>query len=177
MRSKEKGIHVEGGEPSDLEIKKTALRKGVTNEELIFFFSYRGVASWRQGDPDRAHHPNDPLKEISTYIENSKRRLRLDAIKFELKDFFDLYNLKMGKEFDYKQTRYEDIAPYKGGHYIQRLSLKIDFAREVNILNVLEKMINMYDRVLILYGSGHYLKHRPVIKDIFKDFKVVKILD
>jgi hypothetical protein len=125
------------------------------------------VASWRQGEPGRSYKPENPKEEITKYIEANKIRLKLEQIDFNYRDFVAMYEAAMRRPFDFRDTRYVDIAPYKDGHYIQKLSTIVDKCREKSILLKVERSINDHSKVLIIYGSGHYLKHRPVLKKAF----------
>src|SRR5690606_15863923 len=129
-KAKALGVSVISGEPFDYEVLKDSLIEGLTKEEVLFFYTFRGVASWRQGDSERAHNPKNPAEEIKKYIRGNKARLGLNNINFTYADFTKLYESKMNKKFNYKNTRYDDIAPFKDGHYIQKLSVVVDKTRE-----------------------------------------------
>ncbi|MBC77703.1 MAG: hypothetical protein CME64_16985 [Halobacteriovoraceae bacterium] len=174
-KSKILGIDVTGGEPQHIEVLKNSLELGISEREMMFFYTYRGVASWRQGDADRAYDPDNPRKEIESYIKNNKKRLGLLNIKFDYNDFVSIYENNMNAVFNYKNSRYYDIAPYKDGHYIQKLSVIVDKTREETILEKTEELINRSSKVFIIYGSGHFLKHRPVLKEAFKYENVISL--
>lgn len=167
-KAKKLGIKVLGGEPPHIEVLKTSLANGLSKKEILFFYTFRGVASWRQGDPSRTYTPENPTQEIRKYIKGNKKRLQLENIDFNYDDFVSIYEKNMKKAFNYKDTRYNDIAPYRDGHYIQKLSVAVDKAREESILKKTEDVINKNKKVFIIYGSGHYLKHRPVLSDAFQ---------
>lgn len=107
--------------------------------------------------------PKDPKKEIADIINYKKKQLKLLDNPFDYESLVALYEKHIGKNFDYRNIKYEDIAPYKDGHYLQQLSTIIDRKRETNILNVIESSLNAYDKILVVYGVGHYLKHKPVL--------------
>lgn len=165
-------LDVIGGEPHNLEILKNSIKLGMTTKEVIFFYTFRKVAMWRQSNPDKAYHPPNPINEIKKYIESSKKRLRLRNHPFSYKDFTEIYKKGMKKPFNYKKTAYEDIAPYKDGHYIQKLAVIIDQTRENSILKIIQDKINQYSEVFVIYGSGHFLKHRPVLKEAFDSERI-----
>ncbi len=175
QKAKRLGINVIGGEPQHNEVLRVSLKNGLTEEEMIFFYTYRGVASWRQGDPERAYTPKKPIEEIRRYIKHNKIRLGLEGARFDYKDFVSIYLKNMRTPFDFKKTLYVDIAPYKDGHYIQKLSVVVDKAREESILKKTENLINSNNRVFIIYGSGHFLKHRPVLKNAFISENVISL--
>jgi hypothetical protein len=168
MRANELNIKVISGEPQDQEVLKNSILNNVSEDEILFFYTYRGVASWRQGDPIRAYTPKMPIDEVKRYIQGNKKRLGLDNSNFGYEDFIFIYEKNMSKVFDFKDTRYHDIAPYKDGHYIQKISVVVDKTREESILKKLENFINQSSKVFIIYGSGHFLKHRPVLKKAFE---------
>lgn len=175
LQALDMSIEAISGEPSDKKVFEASLKEGMTEDEFIFFYVFRTIATWRSNEADRAYHPENPDLEILKYIKSVKRLLNLTSSTFDLKGFKEIYQTKMGKEFDYKKTGYEDIAPYYDGHAIQRMSVIIDKSREESILKILEDKINKSDKVFIIYGSGHFLKHRPVLIDVFKNETVLAL--
>jgi hypothetical protein len=175
MRANDLKIKVIGGEPQDREVLINSIANGMSEDEILFFYTFRGVASWRQGDPQRAYAPENPIEEIKKFIRGNKKRLDLDNSNFGYEDFIFIYEKNMSKAFDFKDTRYHDIAPYKDGHYIQKLSVVVDKTREVSILKKLEDFINQSSKVFIVYGSGHFVKHRPVLKKAFESETIISL--
>ena len=69
----------------------------------------------------------------------------------------------------YLQVTSEDLAPYATpwATYFQTLSAAVDNVRERSINLQISKMLKTYDRVLVVYGSAHLMKSRPVYEQWF----------
>lgn len=160
-----KNFDVYGGEPSNKVIEKHFLSRGFSIDELIFFYTVRNFSQWHPYPPKPSYKPKYPRKEIENIIEHKKRSLEQTDYSFSYNTLVEIYEKGMGKVFDYQDVKYSDIAPYKDGHYIQKLSVVVDEARERNILKTIQDAINKdNDSVFVVYGSGHYLKHHQVLK-------------
>lgn len=174
--AKAKGFDVFGGEPLDSVITKHFLHREFNINELIFFYTVRNFSQWHPLPPKPSYKPKNSKKEIENIIKHKKIMLEQIENPFNYNTLIKIYENGMNKEFDYKNVKYVDIAPYRDGHYIQKLSTVVDEARERNILETIVKAINIdEDDVFVIYGSGHYLKHRQVLKQVLGNPDIIKL--
>jgi hypothetical protein len=173
LQARKNFIDATSGEPSDKEILVNALKVGMTQDEFIFFYVFRNTTSWKSSET--AYPPNDPDSEILKYIDSTKRRLGLESSPFNLEKFKEIYREKRGRKFDHRDVKYEDIAPYSNGHGIQKMSVVIGKFREHFILQTLENKLRQVSKVFIIYGSGHFLKHRPVLVEAFESEEIINL--
>ena len=51
---------------------------------------------------------------------------------------------------------------------------EVVMARERHILSIIEMLINRFDRVIVVYGSGHLVKERDALGKLFGLSKDIK---
>ena len=63
-----------------------------------------------------------------------------------------------------------DSDPHSGAivNYFQKMSAIMDQVREKNLDTVIADALAKYDKVLVVYGSAHQYKSRPVLEAMFK---------
>ena len=171
-----KDFDIFGGEPFNRVVKKHFLGRGYSIDELIFFYTVRNFSQWHPYPPKPPYRPKYPKKEIESIIEHKKRSLEQTDNSFSYNTLVELYKRGMGREFNYENVKYSDIAPYKDGHYIQKLSVVVDEAREISVLRAIQDAINIDDdNTFVIYGSGHYLKHRQVLNQALGNPNYIKL--
>lgn len=173
--AKKHGIKVTGGEPANGLVVQNSIEAGLTMDEIIFFYVVRNFSQWHPNPPKPQHTPENPIQEIKNIIRVKKEILGQSSSPFNLQSLAQIYEKGMGKRFNYLDIKYQDIAPYRDGHYIQKLSNIIDKTREENILKTVEDSLKENSFVFIVYGSGHYLKHKPVLDNALGKPIIIKL--
>lgn len=159
--ARQKGIKFETGESSLDLLKKDFLKQGKNERELIFLDVYRQVAHWSRRPPSQQE------RQLRTYIRRSKERYKVLNLEYTPQIFFADYKKTMKENFHSELTSGQDLAPYVDGHGINKLAHLYDIGREKGIIATLQRMLDIYDKVLIVYGSGHFHKHRKVLEKAF----------
>ena len=54
------------------------------------------------------------------------------------------------------------------------MSALTDIYREKHLNEVYVRMLNQFDRVLIIFGSGHLVKHRKAISELLGEARYAK---
>ena len=90
-------------------------------------------------------------------------------MEFSFKDFENWYNEKVTKPKHYRDVTGNDTAPdgSVSASYLQRFSNRVGIARDTSLLNRIEKMLNRYDKVLVVYGFSHFLTLEPSLTATF----------
>ncbi|MDE0091930.1 MAG: hypothetical protein OXN83_01430 [Oligoflexia bacterium] len=163
-----------GAEPSPGEIRNHLYRKGYSDDDYIGLQVIRTIISGRRKEEIRAIIPGRKIEE--QIKQKSWNRLLRDFDVGELigkrgyKDFLKWFHHKLGKAFNINNMMNIDrnyIRPHSTGNYTQRLSAYVDELRERTILKIVERSLNTYKKVLIVYGSSHHAKHRFVLEKAF----------
>ena len=153
------GAKVLGGEPIP-PVLNDALLKVESNSNLLAYRSTQTVLSFkRQGVPEK-EWPKKFLEDLSHNIDLSKSKWSYDEYSKWLKNHL---NLKA------KQVEDSWLEPKNDEHAtaLQRIAYHVDNAREPLIVKNVEQVLNQHNKVMILYGAGHFYKQAPVYEKIF----------
>lgn len=134
-----------------------------TEKDVLFFYTIR---TFRDFIKRRSINSLQGLKNEFPDLLNeriNKYGFNKSFYKLTLNDFMNWYKDKMGFEFDYKNI--PNFTPM-GKDNISLIDKYISYIRNINIADNIEKIINKYDKVLIVYGRGHYSILKPVLVDM-----------
>lgn len=152
------GIPFIGGEPGDNKVFKELTNKGISRLDVEAFFVLRNCTQWiRSG---KSFEEN--FKNYQTRFDRSEGRTPLSIDEFKI-----WYKVNMNTDFKLEDVTSESIMPLEKGNFGQRMSYAVDEIRERNILEVVNNEVNRNRRVLIVYGSGHHVKHKEVLNVAF----------
>lgn len=60
-------------------------------------------------------------------------------------------------------------APVKNGTFLLQLSVDIGKIRDYKIVDTIADAVTKYNRVLVVYGSGHIISQQFILQDMFGD--------
>ena len=71
----------------------------------------------------------------------------------------------MTKPTSYLNITNNDPAPHGGpdATYVQKISNKVCLIRDRAVVKTVERMLNRYSRVLVVYGGSHLITQEPAI--------------
>lgn len=148
-----RGIPIFGGEPSDKDKFQGVSEKGyeLTDYLALIFLSLAGyqdsVGTWA------AAKAPDVLSDVMSWERN---QLGFGAeVSFEYPDFLKWYRAKNGKEFDPRKIGGHAMPEADGVLFEQRIGHEVDMVRNRFILGVIDRSLNKYKRVLVVFGNGH----------------------
>ncbi|MBP9680121.1 MAG: hypothetical protein KBD76_01850 [Bacteriovorax sp.] len=160
-------------EPSDLTIKERILQRGYAGEELVFFYGLRQLPQLkRQGASDE----EGIKKKLISYLERaSLKRIKLNSV-FTLNDFEKMYFTKLGKKIDYLKISTDDVSPQVDNDpsWANKMSLDVGVIRNEFIIKMVEERVNIYKKVMIVYGSGHLVQTREALTKAFNSVENIK---
>lgn len=167
-------IKFTAGEPSEFQILERLLKLGYTTDDLIGFYLVRQIPQWRRhGDLNPQH--------IDKQIEREGKRIQKSDLKvnpgYTWKQFTEWYEKNLGKKFNLDTISTKDLAPQisENPTFLNIISREVDVVRERSIILKIEAMLNKYDKVLVIYGSGHLVKHREVLRDMLGEARDEKL--
>lgn len=84
-----------------------------------------------------------------------------------LRDLRSWYKTRTGHELTVDISA-EDVAPKSDSAlFLQKISAAVGDVRDRFTLNVLQKTLNKYKRVAVVYGSGHFVTLRKSLDKAF----------
>jgi hypothetical protein len=158
-----KKIPVIGGEPT-IEEQMTnpfLLGMGFTSEDIL-----------NTQILQRLPYRRDQLgfKEPARFFEYAMDLYRIKGSRpdFE-KRFAAWYKRRTQKEFDYQKVTKDNSAVNcsKDDTFIQKVACAFNMARDRFLVERMELLLNKYDRVLVVYGTGHFVQEYPALTAAF----------
>lgn len=155
-----RGIPFVGGEPA-LETRLQALEaRGYAAEDLWGLGLGANIgAGEKECSPSRAvcaELHERMAKELAAALGLKGRR--------GYAEFERWYARRAGLKKPAHRLTSEDNRPLGGPEatFLQTMAFHLELVRESSIVSQIERMLNAHDRVLVVYGSGHLVRQRPV---------------
>lgn len=153
-----------GGEAAHKDIFEALNTKGYSDQDILAFYVLRAyVSTWK----DRCLPENELENVANNYLETNSRFQHLPSerrINFQqFKQWFDRNNI--GKK-SYKEFDDYDIAPlaWASATPFQEISHAIGEVREQHLDALIATKLAEHDRVMVVYGNGHFSKSRKVFE-------------
>ena len=160
----ENNIPFIGGEPSDKTIFSCMKEKGYSAKEVMAFYLLRQIPQWRR----------EGVLGESTFAERATKHLEhwrrasgtpgAAALSFEeFTRWYDKHNTT-GKTF--LEIDNEDVRPTNApaDNYFRKLHYRLTAIRERHVDTVIGNSFTDHDRVLVVYGDGHFRSSRRVFE-------------
>lgn len=158
----ERNIALEGGEPSDNDILNYITQQGYSKEDLAYFYLLRISIQWKR---QKRINSKNYEEELSKFIPIIEKRFN-SRVSISFNGYINWYLENSGNSFDLSILKNNDVAPIKNGIFSQKISHTVGIARERNILSVLSASLNNHNRVLIIYGGGHFVKSKGILEEM-----------
>ncbi len=150
------------GEPAETKLIKDWTALGQKPEDLLGFYLVRQIPQFkRQGSFDPLGFP----QRADQFLQRYQKKMGIQ-VKYGFEEFVQWYQQHMSKPKSYLDIENNDPAPHGGpdATYVQRISHEVSFFRDQNVLETIERMLNLYDRVLIIYGGSHLITQEPALE-------------
>lgn len=129
------------GEPSDAAIRATLKKSGVTDDELIVFYTIS--SGFKKNDEQK-------LKEALAHASKKVRAVKpMSAAHFK-----KIYKAKMGKVFTFSS----ETSPW-----FNKIAAAVEDMREQFLVKQIETRLNKYKNVLVVNGAAHLIKQRAML--------------
>ena len=153
-----------GGEPTDLEIRAELAANGVSDEDLLGFYTLRTIPQWIR--ERRITDAGDPAVSVllTEELARNRKRLRIGAdILPENAAFLVWYERKNGKPLG-TDFKLEEVGPLMDGEYAtNKIAAAISRARAVHLHRLITNLVNGGESVLVVFGGSHLMIHRPAL--------------
>lgn len=155
QKAVKKAVPYVGGEPEESVVRAAALAAGFNENDLFCFYIVRQVPQWRRDGTFMGQSFEERYSQMAAALGS---RLGFSPGKEPSLEFFHKwYQAKMGKPFRAREVSTEMVAPIASGEFLtQRISSIVGRVRNEHIVRVTEEMLNLYGRVLVVYGASHF---------------------
>ena len=134
---------------------------------MMAHYALRWIPVWqKQGLLDAAtfeKQVRNSLEKDSSFQTIPKE----NRLKFE--ELSGWYEAHKTADKPFLALEQNDFAPLNtpNATYLERQSYKISEVRDRHLVTTVGDALAKYDRVLVIYGSGHLIKSRPVFEKMF----------
>lgn len=162
LKAQSSGIPFIGGEPDERELAREVLDAGFGIEDLVGFYFVRQIRQTIRNGVEPGVSLGELYDDIVSWV---RRETGLDPGDFDFAAFQAWYKAANGKAFDLRTFDTEEAAPLATGEYrTQRVSHALGMARDRFIVELTARMLDRYNRVLIVFGKSHLAQQRPAIE-------------
>ena len=150
-----RGIHFIGGEPAPEEQVHGLERRGYTVQDVAFSYLLQGLGqSVRSGEVAAGSQDPKLAATFAHWAEGFVDQYSLDPPSFE--EFTARYKLMFGVVFMEDQGLAERPTPGKDSAFARLIQADMN-ARDEHLLATIEKELALKKRVLVVYGSSHWI--------------------
>lgn len=155
-----KRIPIVFGEPTDEDVKKEFLARKYTEQDLLGYYFLRYYN-------EKSVSGEQEFNKSTTWFRSEERFNIPSSLVFTYQDFLKWYLSKTGKAFDPQHV--EDPFSKNLGRFLLVLAQKISNYRDANITRMVAHYLDRYDKVMVVYGAGHFATQRKVLEKMFPD--------
>ena len=150
-----RGIHFIGGEPAPEEQVQGLERRGYTVQDVAFSYLLQGLGqSVRSGEVAAGSQDPKLAAAFAHWAEGFVDQYSLNPPSFE--EFSARYKLMFGVEFMEDQGLAERPTPGKDSAFARLIQADMN-ARDEHLLTTIAKELALKKRVLVVYGSSHWI--------------------
>jgi len=153
-----------GGEPSPQDIKTRLLSAGYAEKDIFGHGIVQEIPVWKRQNPSSGF--STFYKESASNLANMYR-LAANGTMSEA-EFAKWYEEKNRKPFNAEIISVQETAPYNNPDslFTQKMGFEIMKVRDMAICRAVADAINKYDRVLVVYGAGHFVMEQDILADM-----------
>lgn len=160
----EAGATLFGGEPEDSDILRRALQQGLSEDDLLGFYTMRSIPQWiRERQISDASDPQiEPL--LTEELERNRTRLGLsDSVLPDVDTWREWYEATNGKPLAADFVT-EEAGPRADGRFGTNLTgAAISKARAAHLHEFTVSQLNADKTVMVVFGASHLMIHRPAL--------------
>ena len=150
-----RGIHFIGGEPAPEEQVQGLERRGYTVQDVAFSYLLQGLGqSVRSGEVAAGSQDPKLAAAFAHWAEGFVDQYSLNPPSFE--EFSARYKLMFGVEFMGDKGLAERPTPGKDSAFARLIQADMN-VRDEHLLATIEKELALKKRVLVVYGSSHWI--------------------
>ncbi|MDD0854319.1 hypothetical protein HBN50_14500 [Halobacteriovorax sp. GB3] len=151
-----------GGEPEEIFIYDKLVSQNFKIEDYLF---YTFIQQLFQAKEAKTLDTLSLESKFNNFIKQKISQLNINK-NFTLNDFYDWYLSNNLASFNIDDIIPETCAPYSSGRLLtQKVSSAICILRDQFIVSVIEKSLNSYNNVLVVYGGSHWSTQRESLEN------------
>jgi len=163
----ESGVSFIGGEPPHEMVLSNMQTHGYTPTDLMAGYLLRMIPVWRnQGELNEKNFEKQAMDYFATdsFCMQFSPEKQLTFAKFE-----DWYQKHATPGKTYLQLEQEDFKPMNlpNSTYLERQNYWASAVRDKHLVETISNALSEHDRVMVVYGSSHLEKSRPVLQKMF----------
>ncbi len=169
--AKSLGIPFVGAEPDDRDMMRLMKDLGY-NELDIFGYAFTvSIAGMYEQNIIAS------LDDLEKEFRKNRRYYDMLTQNITYDQYYKWLSEKLGKPITLNVLvdRYYITSPDFSGNFFQKMSYNEIRIRDQNIINIINSMTQKYNRVLVLFGGGHYLTQRYVLNDLYGEPKILEL--
>jgi len=162
FRAAKSGIPFAYAEPSPAQIRDRLRERGYDAHDLIFFYGLRQIPQWKRagtiGEKALREKLTSALPAFARELETREA--------LTLADFEALHRTRLGKPFRAEAVDTETVSPQMDQNptWANQISHEVGRVREESLLRHMETAVNKYGILVVIYGQGHLVKQRSVLR-------------
>ena len=160
----QQGAHIWGGEPDDAVIRDRVRADGVSDVDLLGFYTLRSVPQWIR--EKRVVDGGDVRAAALIEGELVRNRSRLGLTETTLPDYAAWarwYEQTNGRPFGVT-FRLEEVGPLVDGDFnTNRIAATVGRARDAFLLKTIADHLTKGENVLVVFGASHLTILRPAL--------------
>jgi hypothetical protein len=153
-----------GGEPDDADVKAYARAKGISEADLLGFYTLRSIPQWiRERKLIDAADPR-LVALIDAELDHNRRRLALDgSILPSFAGWARWYaatnHRPIGASFDDEEAGPRVDGPYPSN----KIAAAVAEARDAHLHRLIVAHLDANESVIVVYGGSHLMIQRPAL--------------
>ena len=158
------GAVIYGGEPNDLEIRNGLTASGMTDENLLGFYTLRSIPQWKR--ERKINNAGDVALKKLVEGDLASNRRRLELTPTILPDFYawaDWYQRINGKPIgaDFDTEEVGPLVP--GRHKTNQIAASIGHQRDSFLLSIIAERLNADQTTMVVFGGSHLMILRSAL--------------
>jgi hypothetical protein len=159
------GAVIWGGEPDDAEILRRLRAVGISDADVLGFYTLRSIPQWvrERKITSAADSTLGPL--IEKDLGSNRKRLALPPNLIVNCDEWLQWYLQINKRKSVAEFETEEVAPLADGAYpTNRIASAIGRARDGFLLELIAHHLNAKSDVIVVFGGSHLMILRPALE-------------
>jgi len=168
-----------GGEPTDIEIFSAMEKEGYSLKDMMAFYLLRAIPrAWIEKRPmsEEGYFQLFVDEYLGKFFEHVPEHERLTLAEFE--EWYATHRDKRSNP-DYLAVQMGDMAPWDTptASYFQTLNYRLGMVREEHLDTLIGESMTNYDRVLVVYGDGHFVQSRAVFEKMLGPVRNIQFVN
>lgn len=160
LLAQDKNLPFFGGEPRDEDIAKAIFQNGYKEIDLVGFYLVRQIPQWRR---EGKLKKKTLMASSIPYLSNVCKRLDVKQCP-SFQEVKEWYLLKMKTSLT-ENVDGQSVAPdLASSIYTQRISGEIGKVRDAYTLSIIERLLQEYKSVIVVYGASHFMTLRLALE-------------